>query len=259
MPPQEIRLPAIHPTDKLIRRLLDAGIALTLLVLLCPALLFAAVLVLFTSRGSLFYRQKRVGRDGHLFDICKFRTMQAGADRHGPSVTSADDCRITSAGHFLRRSKLDELPQLWNVVRGDMSLVGPRPQVPRFVDCFEPSLRRIVLHVRPGITGPTALHFRHEEILLADKPDRENFYIEQILPVKLQMDAEYVRNRSLRNDLRILTQTAWMFSGAHVQRALRFGGTRKHHGSAQIERITPDRETPTTDPTQEDIVGMAKR
>jgi lipopolysaccharide/colanic/teichoic acid biosynthesis glycosyltransferase len=140
-----------------------------------------------------------------------------------------------------------------------MSLVGPRPQVPRFVDCFEPSLRRIVLHVRPGITGPTALHFRHEETLLADKVDRENFYIEQILPVKLQMDAEYVRNRSLRNDLRILTQTAWMFSGAHVQHALRFGGTRKHHGSVQLERMTPDRETPTTDRTQEDIIGIAQR
>jgi len=257
MPPQEIRLPAIRPNDTAIRRLLDAGIAITLLVLLSPALLFAAVLVLFTSRGSLFYRQKRVGRDGHLFDICKFRTMQTGADRHGPSVTSADDCRITSAGRFLRRSKLDELPQLWNVVRGDMSLVGPRPQVPRFVDCFEPSLRRIVLHVRPGITGPTALHFRHEESLLADKPDRENFYIEQILPVKLQMDAEYVRNRSLRNDLRILSQTAWMFSGAPVQRALRFGGTRKHHVVTLPTPTVQGREISSAERGQEDIVGAA--
>ena len=257
MPPQEIRLPAIRPNDTAIRRLLDAGIAITLLVLLSPALLFAAVLVLFTSRGSLFYRQKRVGRDGHLFDICKFRTMQTGADRHGPSVTSADDCRITSAGRFLRRSKLDELPQLWNVVRGDMSLVGPRPQVPRFVDCFEPSLRRIVLHVRPGITGPTALHFRHEEPLLADKPDRENFYIEQILPVKLQMDAEYVRNRSLRNDLRILFQTAWMFSGVPVQRALRFGGTRKHHVVTLPTPTVQGREISSAERGQEDIVGAA--
>ncbi len=257
MPPQEIRLPAIRPTDTAIRRSLDAGIALTLLVLLSPVLLFAAVLVLFSSRGSLFYRQKRVGRDGHLFDICKFRTMRTGADRQGPSVTSADDCRITPAGRFLRNYKLDELPQLWNVVRGDMSLVGPRPQVPRFVDCFEPSLRRIVLHVRPGITGPTALHFRHEESLLADKPDRESFYIEQILPVKLQMDAEYVQNRSLRNDLRILSQTAWMFSGAPVQRALKFGGTRKHHGVTLPTPVVPGREISSAERGQEDIVGAA--
>ena len=255
MPPQEIRLPAIRPTDILIRRLLDAGIALTLLVLLSPVLLFAAVLVVLTSRGSLFYRQKRVGRDGHLFDICKFRTMQTGADRHGPSVTSTDDCRITPAGRFLRRSKLDELPQLWNVVRGDMSLVGPRPQVPRFVDCFEPSLRRIVLHVRPGITGPTALHFRHEESLLADKVDREGFYIEQILPIKLQMDAEYVRNRSIRSDLRILSQTAWMFSGGPIQRALRFGGTRKHHVVTLPEGFSPVTDTPPAERREENIIG----
>ncbi len=233
MPPQELRLPAIRPADSLIRRFLDAGIALTLLILLLPVLLFAALLVLVTSRGALFYRQKRVGRNGELFDICKFRTMQTGADRHGPSVTSADDCRITPAGRFLRRSKLDELPQLWNVVRGDMSLVGPRPQVPRFVDCFDPSLRRLVLHVRPGITGPTALHFRHEESLLADKADRESFYIEQILPVKLEMDAEYVRNRTLGTDMRILTQTAWIFSVAPVKRALSFRETRKHHSDAR--------------------------
>ena len=136
MPPQELRLPAIRPPDTLIRRSLDAGIALALLILMSPLLISVAALVLLTSRGSLFYRQKRVGQGGNLFDIYKFRTMQTGADRHGPFVTSADDCRISPAGRFLRRSKLDELPQLWNVVRGDMSLVGPRPQVPRFVDCF---------------------------------------------------------------------------------------------------------------------------
>jgi len=258
MPLQEQRLPAIRPTDTLIRRLLDAGIALTLIILLSPALLFAALLVLCTSRGALFYRQKRVGRDGRLFDICKFRTMETGADRHGPSVTSADDCRITPAGRFLRRSKLDELPQLWNVVRGDMSLVGPRPQVPRFVDCFEPSLRRLVLHVRPGITGPTALHFRHEESLLADKADRESFYIEQILPVKLEMDAEYVRNRSIRSDLRILSQTAWMFSIAPVKHALSFQSVRKHHGIIPPERTAAEgRDLSSAERSQEDAVGAA--
>jgi len=258
MPPQEIRLPAIRPTDIMIRRLLDAGIALTLMVLLSPALLFAALLVLFTSRGSLFYCQKRVGRGGELFDICKFRTMQVGADRTGPSVTSADDCRVTPVGRFLRRTKLDELPQLWNVIRGDMSLVGPRPQVPRFVDCFDPSLRCLVLHVRPGITGPTALHFRHEEALLADKADREGYYIEQILPVKLEMDAEYVRNRSLLSDLRILSQTAWLFSVAPVKYVLRFQGMRKHSvESNQTHSVLEGRTLLPSDHSQEDTVGAA--
>lgn len=250
MPPQEPRLPASHPTDKAIRRLLDTGIALTLLILLSPVLILVSLLVLLTSRGFLLYRQKRVGLDGRLFEICKFRTMTAGADRHGPSVTSADDCRITPVGRFLRRSKLDELPQLWNVVKGDMSLVGPRPQVPRFVECFDPSLRQIVLHVRPGITGPTALHFRHEEALLADKTDRESYYIEQILPIKLEMDADYVRNRSLRSDMRILTQTAWMFSLAPVKRALSFQGTRKHH----VGLSAPN----NSDRSQEDAVGAVR-
>ncbi len=237
MPPQELRLPAIPPTlppaipptDHLARRSLDTGIALLILIVLSGLLLLVAVLVSCTSHGPLFYKQKRVGRGGKLFEIWKFRTMRPGSDRSGPSVTSADDDRITPVGRFLRNWKLDELPQLWNVVRGDMGLVGPRPQVPRFVDCFDPSLRSIVLHVRPGITGPTALHFRHEESLLANKDDREGFYIEQILPVKLEMDVEYVQNRTLRSDLRILTQTAWMFSVAPVKRVLQAKGRRRHH------------------------------
>lgn len=258
MPHQDIHLPAIHPTDIMIRRLLDAGIAMTLMVLLSPALLFAALLVRFTSRGSLFYCQKRVGRGGELFDICKFRTMRVGADRTGPSVTSADDCRITPVGRFLRRTKLDELPQLWNVIRGDMSLVGPRPQVPRFVDCFDPSLRCLVLHVRPGITGPTALHFRHEEALLADKADREGYYIEQILPVKLEMDADYVRNQSLISDLRILSQTAWLFSAAPVKYVLRFKGIGKHKRATKHAHSDMDgRNLLPSDHPQEDTVGVA--
>lgn len=235
MLPPENQLPKAHPAaprpfDTLVTRLLDMLIALAMLVALSPVLLLVALVVKCSSRGPLFYRQKRVGRDGRLFDICKFRTMSVGADRQGPSVTSADDSRITPLGRLLRSSKLDELPQLFNVVRGDMALVGPRPQVPRFVECFDPSLRAIVLHVRPGITGPTALQFRYEEQMLADKDDRESYYIEQILPVKLEMDAEYVQTRSLRRDMSILTQTAWIISVAPVKRLLAYkrpkGGTK---------------------------------
>lgn len=281
MPPQESRqdlrqdsrqeppLSALPPSETAARQSLDTAIALLLLLAASGVLLVVAVLVKLSSPGPLFYRQKRVGRGGHIFEIWKFRTMRHGADRQGPSVTSADDWRITPVGRRLRDWKLDELPQLWNVVRGDMSLVGPRPQVPRFVDCFDPSLRSIVLHVRPGITGPTALEFRHEETMLADKEDRETFYIDHILPVKLEMDARYVATRSLRSDLRILSQTAWMFSLGTVKRAVSLQGRRRHHSAAAGARPSahqntpaapaPDRPLPeSTDRPQEDALGAAR-
>jgi len=191
-------------------RLLDLGAASLLLLLCAPVLLWAALAVKLTSPGPVFYRQERVGHGGQIFQIWKFRTMFTArcAGQDGPLVTAQDDCRITPLGRHLRSWKLDELPQLFNVLRGDMSLVGPRPQVPRFVDCFDPGLRQVVLSVRPGVTGPTALFFRHEEFLLSGQLNREQFYLAQIMPVKLQMDAEYVRRRSLPYDLQILADTA---------------------------------------------------
>ena len=177
-------------------------------------LLWAAAAVALTSPGPVFYRQERVGRGGKIFQIWKLRTMflaaPSNAGQAEPLVTAQDDPRITPLGRHLRSWKLDELPQLFNVLRGDMSLVGPRPQVPRFVDRFDPGLRRIVLSVRPGITGPTALFFRHEEFLLSGQPNREQFYLSQIMPVKLQMDAEYVCRRSLGFDLQVLADTAFL-------------------------------------------------
>jgi lipopolysaccharide/colanic/teichoic acid biosynthesis glycosyltransferase len=189
-----------------LRRGMDFSAALAFLLLSAPVLAWAALAVKISSPGPVFYRQNRVGRDGRIFEIWKFRTMMA-TSQNGPLVTAQDDVRITPLGRRLRSWKLDELPQLFNVLCGEMSLVGPRPQVPCFVDCFDPRLRRIVLSVRPGMTGPTALYFRREEFLLAGQPDRERFYMSQILPLKLQMDAEYVRTRSLRNDLRVLADT----------------------------------------------------
>lgn len=201
-----------------LRRALDIGVSFVLLLALSPIFLLVCLAIMLTSRGWPVYRQKRVGRDGRLFNICKFRTMHVGADRQGPSVTSADDCRVTAIGRRLRDYKLDELPQFINVLLGDMSLVGPRPQVPRFVEHFDASLRHIVLAVRPGITGPTTLHFRHEEDLLADKPNREDYYIQQILPTKLAMDVHYVQNRSLREDVCVLCETIKLFSVALARR-----------------------------------------
>ncbi len=199
-------------TDAL-RRGLDVGGSLLLLTLSAPVLLTAALTIKLSSLGPVFYRQERVGMSGRLFRIWKLRTMQttpgtAGVD--GPLVTAQDDTRITPVGRCLRSWKLDELPQLFNVICGDMSLVGPRPQVPRFVDRFDPGRREIVLSIRPGITGPTALYFRHEEYLLAGHADREQVYFARILPVKLRMDVDYVRVRSLRGDLRVLADTLYL-------------------------------------------------
>lgn len=213
--------PGKRSTDRdnpTLRRLLDVFVSLLLLLVLSPVFVAVCLAIALTSRGWPVYRQKRVGRDGRLFKICKFRTMHVGADRNGPSVTSADDSRVTPIGRRLRDYKLDELPQFVNVFLGDMSLVGPRPQVPHFVEHFDSALRHVVLAVRPGITGPTTLHFRHEEDLLADKPNREDYYIQQILPTKLAMDVHYVQNRSLGEDLRVLVDTIRIFMIALARR-----------------------------------------
>jgi lipopolysaccharide/colanic/teichoic acid biosynthesis glycosyltransferase len=204
-----------------LRRLLDLLVSGFLIVLLSPIFAFVCWRIWRSSPGPIFFRQKRVGRDGQLFKIWKFRTMQVDADRQGPSVTSADDPRVTAIGRWLRDHKLDELPQLFNVFSGEMSLVGPRPQVPRFVEHFDTSLRHVVLAVRPGITGPTTLHFRDEERLLADKPNREDYYIEQILPTKLAMDVHYVQTRRLSDDMRVLGETIQLFTLALGRKACR--------------------------------------
>ena len=206
-------------THDALRRGLDVALAALLLLLAAPTLLWAALAIKLSSPGPVFYRQERVGHGGRLFQIWKLRTMQTSPDAAGPLVTAQDDSRITPTGRRLRSWKLDELPQLFNVLCGDMSLVGPRPQVPRFVDCFELKRREIVLSVRPGITGPTALYFRHEEFLLDGQADREQCYIAHLLPVKLQMDAEYVRTRSLQGDLRVLANTLHLVLSRLVGRA----------------------------------------
>jgi lipopolysaccharide/colanic/teichoic acid biosynthesis glycosyltransferase len=189
-----------------LRRLLDLLVSGFLIVLLSPVFAFVCWRIWRTSPGPIFFRQKRVGRDGQLFLIWKFRTMQVNADRQGPSVTSADDPRVTSIGRWLRDHKLDELPQLFNVFAGEMSLVA---------------LRHVVLAVRPGITGPTTLHFRDEERLLADKPNREDYYIQQILPTKLAMDVHYVQTRRLSDDMRVLGETIQLFTLALGRKACR--------------------------------------
>jgi lipopolysaccharide/colanic/teichoic acid biosynthesis glycosyltransferase len=171
---------------------------------LFPLFAVLALLVKLTSRGPVLFRQKRIGLQGNEFVLYKFRSMRSNTE--GLKLTAADDNRLTSIGKWLRRYKLDELPQLWNVLRGEMSLVGPRPEVPEYVDLQNP-LWREILRVRPGITDPVALRLRNEEQLLASVADREAFYIEILLPFKLRAWAEYARHKTWKTDLSILLHT----------------------------------------------------
>ena len=200
------------------KRLFDIAFALLALLLLGPLLLVVALWVRLDSPGPVFFRQQRVGRGGQLFDIYKFRTMQTGAEAMGPQITVGEDARITRAGAWLRRSKVDELPQFINVLRGDMSVVGPRPEVPRYVAQYPADVRETVLSVRPGITDLASIEFRDESALLARSSDPERTYVEQILPAKLRHAQEYVRTRSLWLDLRIIARTVLAVLGLHAPR-----------------------------------------
>ena len=200
------------------KRLFDIAFALLALLLLGPLLLLVALWVRLDSPGPVFFRQQRVGRRGQLFDIYKFRTMHTGAEAMGPQITVGEDARITRAGVWLRRAKVDELPQFLNVLRGDMSVVGPRPEVPRYVAQYPADVRDSVLSVRPGITDLASIEFRDESALLARSSDPERTYVEQILPAKLRHAQEYVRTRSLWLDLRIIARTVLAVLGLHAPR-----------------------------------------
>lgn len=200
------------------KRLFDIAFAALALLLLCPLLLAIALWVRLDSPGPVFFRQQRVGRGGRLFGIYKFRTMHTGAEAMGPQITVGEDARITRAGAWLRRSKVDELPQFLNVLRGDMSVVGPRPEVPRYVAQYPADVRLAVLSVRPGITDLASIEFRDESALLARSSDPERTYVEQILPAKLRHAQQYVRTRSLWLDLRIIARTALAVLGLHAAR-----------------------------------------
>jgi lipopolysaccharide/colanic/teichoic acid biosynthesis glycosyltransferase len=181
------------------KRLFDLIGATLALLLLSPLLLAAALAVKLDTPGPVFYRQERVGRGGVPFLIHKFRTMHHGAG--GPPLTVGDDARITRSGTWLRRTRIDELPQLIDVLLGRMSLVGPRPEVPRYVALYPPALRERVLAVRPGITDPASLAYIDEACLLAAAADPEREYVEVILPVKLQRSADYADHATPWTDL----------------------------------------------------------
>lgn len=190
--------------DEIARRGMDIALSALVLLLCAPLMVTLAALVKLSSPGPALFRQQRVGRGGRLFWLLKFRSMRTGGA--GPSVTADGDNRITPIGRILRRTKLDELPQFLNVLRGEMSLVGPRPEVPEYVAHYTGEQRE-VLSVRPGITGPTQLAYRREEEMLKGKEDVVAFYLQEILPAKLAMDLAYIRARTVWGDLGLLLQT----------------------------------------------------
>jgi lipopolysaccharide/colanic/teichoic acid biosynthesis glycosyltransferase len=188
----------------MLKRVVDFTGALLALALLWPLLLGIAAAVRLDSPGPALFRQERVGRHGRPFCIHKFRTMTADAPARGLPLTVGADPRITRVGAWLRRTRLDELPQFIDVLLGRMSLVGPRPEVPRYVATYPPALRERVLAVRPGLTDPASLQFIDEAALLAAAADPEREYVEHILPRKLQLSADYAGRATVASDLKVL-------------------------------------------------------
>ena len=188
-----------------IPRWAEAIIAFVGLVIAAPFITLLGLVIAVFSQGPIFFRQKRVGQHGRLFDLYKLCTMRPSDN--GPQVTSSRDERITRLGRFLRRTKLDELPTLWNVLRGEMALVGPRPEVPRYVKLEDP-IWQAVLAVRPGITDPVTLRLRDEEELLAGvTTDTESYYVNELQPSKLNGYVSYLEERNWRSDVKVLVCT----------------------------------------------------
>lgn len=188
------------------KRILDIIGATVALVIAGPILFLCTVAVRLESRGPVFFRQWRIGQNGSPFQVIKLRTMIHNADKHGPKITASGDSRITRVGRFLRRTKMDELPQLFNVFRNEMSLVGPRPEVPEYTLKYSLAERK-VLDVKPGITGMASLAHINEEQLLASRTDKEHFYVSTIMRRKLQIDLAYCRKISFFEDLKVILLT----------------------------------------------------
>jgi lipopolysaccharide/colanic/teichoic acid biosynthesis glycosyltransferase len=188
------------------KRIMDIAVAAVALVLLAPALAIIAIIIRLDSPGPVIFSQERVGKNFRRFSIYKFRTMVVDASAKGPAITGAEDPRVTRVGCWLRRFKFDELPQFWNVLRGDMSLVGPRPELPRYVERFHSEYREL-LRVRPGLTDPSSLKYADEASWMTGAADLEDFYVTRILPHKLALARQYVDGSSLLADLKLIGLT----------------------------------------------------
>lgn len=187
-------------------RVLDCTFSIVGMILLSPLYAVLALLIRLDSRGPVLYRQERIGRNGVPFRLMKFRTMRTGADKKGLLTVGGKDSRITRVGYYLRKFKLDELPQLVNVLRGEMSMVGPRPEVERYVRLYNEDQKKI-LAVRPGITDLASIVYRNENDLLAASSDPEAFYISKVMPAKIELNFKYIRNPSLKEYFLIMIKT----------------------------------------------------
>ena len=194
------------------KRAFDIIVSLLGLVALSPVMLAASVMVKLTSPGPILFRQERMGRAFRSFQILKFRTMMPDAPQLGGQLTAGRDPRITGIGHLLRKTKLDELPQLWNVLKGEMSFVGPRPEVPRYVEIYRDDYEQL-LTVRPGITDLASLKYRHEAEILGRADDPESAYRNEILPDKIRLAKEYIDRSSFWFDIRLIFKTLLQIAG----------------------------------------------
>ena len=192
------------------KRLFDLGASFFGLILLAPIFVLSALWIMIDSKGPIFFRQERVGFQGINFRIHKFRTMVLDAEKKGKQITVGADSRITTVGGFLRKYKLDELPQLIDVLVGNMSLVGPRPEVPKYIDYYSDDEKHDVLSVKPGITDNASIEFRDENELLASSKDPEAAYINEVLPKKIALYRKYVRERSFFGDVAIIFKTIFL-------------------------------------------------
>jgi lipopolysaccharide/colanic/teichoic acid biosynthesis glycosyltransferase len=190
----------------MLKRLFDISLSFLSLVLLLPVFLVFSVWIILDSRGGACYRQYRVGRHNRDFRLLKFRTMYMKSDEQGLLTVGEEDKRITRAGRFLRKYKLDEFPQLWNILIGQMSFIGPRPEVRKYVDLYTPGQMK-VLDVRPGLTDYASMAYIDENRLLGESEDPEKTYIEIIMPAKLALNQKYIEEQSLGNDIKILLKT----------------------------------------------------
>ncbi len=187
-------------------RLCDIVFSAIGLLLLSPLFLIVYILIRCESKGGGFYCQQRVGKDGRMFGLYKFRSMRTGSDKKGLITVGGHDSRITHMGYFIRKYKIDELPQLWNVLKGDMSLVGPRPEVKKYVDLYTEEQRR-VLSVRPGITDYASIEYVDENEILGKADDPDRVYVEEIMPAKIKLNMRYIENRSLNEYFKIIGLT----------------------------------------------------
>lgn len=189
-------------------RFLDVVFSLAGLIILSPVFFLVALLIKFTSKGPVFFRQSRVGKDLKDFKVYKFRSMYINADKRGLLTVGGKDNRITYIGYYLRKFKLDELPQLINVIKGEMSFVGPRPEVRRFVEMYSPQQLK-ALQVLPGITDYASIEYRNENDLLAGAQNPEEFYVKEIMPKKIELNFKYINNRTISEYFKIITKTVY--------------------------------------------------